>query len=63
VSWYIEPIRDRPRVEPVSGPRQVKRERTEAEREATRERQGDRRRERRDDEPEDDGLPHVDVLA
>ena len=62
MSWYIEPVRDRPRVDPVAGARQVKRERTEAEREATRERQGERRRERRD-EPEDDGLPHVDVLA
>jgi hypothetical protein len=62
VTWYIEPVRDRPRVDPVTGPRQVKRERTEAEREAARERGGERRRERRE-EPEDDGLPHVDVLA
>ena len=62
MSWYIEPARDRPRVDPVTGPRQVRRERTEAEREATRERQGERRRARRE-EPEDDGLPHVDVLA
>jgi hypothetical protein len=62
VTWPIEPVRERPRVDPVTGPRQVKRERTEAEREATRDRQGQRRR-RRDEEPEDDGLPHVDVLA
>jgi len=61
VSW-IEPVRDRLRVDPVDLARRLQKARDEPEREAADERGRQERREEPGD-GRDDGMPHVDVLA